>query len=510
MIAMDVDMVAKSIGHRFEDGDERAGHNFLEKIVQYPVYLPKVQASNMLDMFDELVISKFEELYIDGVSINMQPEGELIKELVEYILPLFNTVREMMIYRNTISFLLPMVYKEVHLCDFAMLEALKQFHANGYELIRRNRYLLTGEEFSSFLFRLDENTREERRKKRMEDFKQELLKSVTPNRHSQIGKILSHLIVLNENVNRYGVDKKRLCTSRYLDNYFLYDIRENLVGDQDIEELYRILPTVDDDRLLSKMEKIIHHSGYDELCHAIRQALNNYGEKYLQVEYIDKICYALSRLEKNKERKQFIESLGYNTDIDIVIILSEYINFLKEFRKDVDYKDAIKIMERILNSEEIHNFHIFLITNFKYRNYMSGELQQMLDNIVYNFTIRFINENGLDTVFNLSMMPIHALFSSWKVVNEEEYQNTIDKYMFSHSFDIASFVSRTIEMDSYGDSGSKKQSDDSFSNFCSIFDAKGIYNRLQDEELFLEPHVNREVMECFMRRYEREAKSRSM
>jgi predicted KAP-like P-loop ATPase len=47
MIAMDAELVAKSIGCRFESGDEKSGKNFLEKIIQVPFFVPKVQQGHL-------------------------------------------------------------------------------------------------------------------------------------------------------------------------------------------------------------------------------------------------------------------------------------------------------------------------------------------------------------------------------------------------------------------------------------------------------------------------------
>lgn len=56
MIAMDVDMVAKSIGERFEGGNEKAGYSFLEKIVQVPIRLPTIQHGHLYYIFKETVL----------------------------------------------------------------------------------------------------------------------------------------------------------------------------------------------------------------------------------------------------------------------------------------------------------------------------------------------------------------------------------------------------------------------------------------------------------------------
>ena len=45
VLAFDEKMVAKAIGENYEDGGEQAGKNFLEKIIQVPLRLPKAQTT---------------------------------------------------------------------------------------------------------------------------------------------------------------------------------------------------------------------------------------------------------------------------------------------------------------------------------------------------------------------------------------------------------------------------------------------------------------------------------
>ena len=56
MIAMDAELVAKSIGCRFESGDEKSGKNFLEKIIQVPFFVPKVQRGHLNKMLNTLLL----------------------------------------------------------------------------------------------------------------------------------------------------------------------------------------------------------------------------------------------------------------------------------------------------------------------------------------------------------------------------------------------------------------------------------------------------------------------
>ncbi|MFR4025558.1 MAG: P-loop NTPase fold protein [Alistipes indistinctus] len=48
---MDKEMVAKALCSFYENGDIQAGHNFIEKIIQAQLYLPKISQGQLLQYF---------------------------------------------------------------------------------------------------------------------------------------------------------------------------------------------------------------------------------------------------------------------------------------------------------------------------------------------------------------------------------------------------------------------------------------------------------------------------
>jgi predicted KAP-like P-loop ATPase len=219
IIAMDVDMVAKSIGQRFEDRNEQSGKHFLEKIVQVPIYLPKIQSAHLNKFLESCLFTQFQKLFSLG-TIKSIPSLEDLKELLyRYVFPLFTTVREAILYSNSIAFILPMVYQEVNLGDLCLLEVLKLFHPSAYNTIKASRHILTGSMELSVRDILDS---EEKRKGKNNNFIDDLMKNADPNKKPYIDALLQELLypfIYSGTTNRVEINnKKRICSSEYFNN----------------------------------------------------------------------------------------------------------------------------------------------------------------------------------------------------------------------------------------------------------------------------------------------------
>ncbi|HLW09059.1 MAG TPA: P-loop NTPase fold protein, partial [Fermentimonas sp.] len=142
MVAMDVDMVAKSIGQRFEDGDEQSGKNFLEKIIQVPFHLPKIQQGHIYKLFEMYLFPRLDEILKEsGASTTLK--DDIHEAFVSRIIPLFTTVRDVIVYTNSLLLTLPLIYRDVNISDFCQLEALKMFHPKAYDRIKNGKHFLT-------------------------------------------------------------------------------------------------------------------------------------------------------------------------------------------------------------------------------------------------------------------------------------------------------------------------------------------------------------------------------
>lgn len=477
IIAMDVDMVAKSIRQRFENGDEQSGRRFLEKIIQVPIYLPKIQRGHISKLFISSIFPLFEKLESSS-SNGATPQLEELKESLEkYALPLFSTVREIKLYANSLSLLLPFIYREVNLSDLCLLEVFKLFHSEGYDLIRENKYLLTGTESEiSFKYAIESSEAKQGRK---DTFIDRLLKDANPEKRIILEGIADKLLYpyFSKNSVTTGLNnEKRLCSPVYFDKYFLYTSPDDIISDCEYDDLLEKIPKMEEDEVLHKFEFYYNHYGYGELRRIVFQILYVKFSKGIDNDCVEKICIVLSRLEINKRRVHYTEgSLSAHVEFDLCDIIGRYVN---DWNEDADfgervipnYKKQLEIIEGILSEKELLPFHLFLATHYcdKCSTYYS--VQEESDRIVYRLIRRYITQKGLDSLFILSQMPITILFGIWKNINPEEYHKEVNEYIAKDDFDMERLVRKMIY----------NSDPQYYEAFCKLFDEDIVYNKVKN------------------------------
>ena len=143
IVAMDKDIVAKSLCCAYGNGEESAGYEFLEKVFQLQLYLPKVQSHCLYDIFETGLAGVFD------VDIFKTPEKQQeIKnakgKFEVYVLPLIKSARQIKQIVNILLINIPLIGIEVDICDLVLLNSLKIVYPKGYDIIRNNKLRVVG------------------------------------------------------------------------------------------------------------------------------------------------------------------------------------------------------------------------------------------------------------------------------------------------------------------------------------------------------------------------------
>ena len=474
MIAMDVDMVAKSIGQRFEGGDEQAGKNFLEKIVQVPFYLPKIQQGHLNKMLNNLLLPKIETLLSESSKRTTTLE-EVKESINRYVSPLFNSVREIIVYVNSLTIILPLVYKDVNISELCLLEALKLFHLNGYNIIRQNKLIITESVERSYK---DIGESSEIRQQKKEDFIRKLYKDVDSDKSIHLKVITETLLrpfispSYNDRVNK--LSEKSICSSYYFNNYFFYTHPDDIISDDETDKLIEDLNTISQDELIHKFEYYYKNYGIDELKRVVFLILNKRNYYNINNDSVGLICVALARLSINKTRRHYFEPGGAHIESSICDILNSYVvNFddkLKDGSITQDYKKQVEIIEKIISVEEIFPFHLFLATHLYEKCSVCYAEKEKIDKIFINLIKRYIEKYGIDSMFTLDQTPTSVLFGIWKKMDPDNYTDQVNNYITSEGFDAVRFVSKMIY----------NSEEKYYEKFCELFDADIIFDKLKE------------------------------
>lgn len=124
LLAFDDAMVARAIGEIFETSSEAdagnrallAGQNFLEKIIQVPLRLPRARPDALL----KFCLARVQEVLTEmGVELTTEENERLGSSLRDALLPRLKTPRLAVRYANAIAFSLPLVKGEVNTVGFS-------------------------------------------------------------------------------------------------------------------------------------------------------------------------------------------------------------------------------------------------------------------------------------------------------------------------------------------------------------------------------------------------------
>lgn len=204
LLACDQTVVARSIEQR----TNMNGFNYLEKIVQIPFTIPRV---------DEATLRKglFERInkIVKDTPDNLYEEERLFSLFNDGIEKFFTVQRNIVRFCNTLSITYPLVSGEVNCVDFIAIEAIRVFLPNLYSFIRENIKYFIKHPFSS---------------QPPETIIQDALKSGVPEElHRNINNVLHLIFPYTDKESSPDPDERRLLRLSNHDiyqNYFSFSI----------------------------------------------------------------------------------------------------------------------------------------------------------------------------------------------------------------------------------------------------------------------------------------------
>lgn len=223
ILAFDKNYVNYALNHWSREDDSYPAEEFIDKIVQVPLKIPKFEDNNLFNVFK----LKFDQVLANHKSIDVV--GFNISKLWLWVETYFKNIRDINRYCNTLDFYLYSVDKDVWIHDFALITALQIFDEEIYDEVKYNKDLLT-DDFNLFMGLEDI-------KKPREDDLNCFLKSVFNNKNlkheSAVKNILSDLfpkvkyILFSSYTSDYELSLKRekcgIMGKEYFDLYFTFD-----------------------------------------------------------------------------------------------------------------------------------------------------------------------------------------------------------------------------------------------------------------------------------------------
>ncbi|WP_165022053.1 P-loop NTPase fold protein [Dysgonomonas sp. ZJ279] len=411
LLSFDEEMVAGAIGERFGEKGKKSGRNFLEKIVQVPLYLPKLIQADLITYSFEKITNTINSLNLKISTKDLEPFPFYFEDC---IIPRITTPRLIIEYINLIGFSLPLLNKEVNISDLLLIESVKIFYPNYYQFIKGN---------VSYFLKLynPQNGHHGEDKKFLKNKLEELAAELSIEEKKAILTLLKYLFPYleslyanNDNSSMYRdwVKNKRICTGEYHERYFVYTV---LKGDLSDAEFHNYI-----DGILDMEESICNKETYRLIENSSKSAflnrLNVHFEDFSDIT-VNKICTAIcsfgSKLSPNDHILSSFLSSQRQYARTIVGLASRDKDKTFECLKELLSKtDSIVFMQVIWDILEAQNKELFLT---------KGER----DELAWILINRAKHESKLKPMFEIGQINTSVIFKLWYGLDKEGFTKYI-------------------------------------------------------------------------------------
>lgn len=254
VLAFDQEIVEDALSERYFNKKNIAGQNFLEKIVQVPINLPKVPTTELRN-FCYKQIEK--ALRLNAIELSETDVQEFMRGFVAGIEIRLETPRMAIRYGNMLNFSLPLLKGEVNIAEFLLIEAIRAFYPDAYKTIKNNRDAFTATRLAGIspypsekeeIKRIAEKALEGLSEDEANNLKQ-LLKILFPRQETAYGNT-----IYGPEWDKTWSEKKRIASDKYFDRYFTYSIPAGDVSDVRVENFILTLEDIEPKELVKILD----------------------------------------------------------------------------------------------------------------------------------------------------------------------------------------------------------------------------------------------------------------
>jgi hypothetical protein len=333
VLAFDADMVAAALKERYAGSEERAGHNFLEKIIQVPLNLPPANHASLEKMCFEGVD---EALKLAGIEIEESQVHEYWRAFYDGLTIRLTTPRAAKRYANAISFALPIMKGEVNPIELMLVEGLRVFFPYLYRHIHQHRdaYLCT--KLVGYGSSNHEQVEE------LRNIREQGFVGLTEKEKVSATRLIGQIFPRTSNMgygpdwNQTWAEQQRIASPEYFERFFSYSVPASDVSDQELRLFIEALNDKELGQDVSADLLSLLRGKEESLIRKLRSREERYSEK--QSIILAKSLSRLGDILPNPEQLSF-----YMTPSSQAAILIAHL--LKNVAKALRYKKAAEIVE---------------------------------------------------------------------------------------------------------------------------------------------------------------------
>lgn len=246
IINLDSEQVSKAIGKRYgEQKDD--GKQFLEKIINIPIYLPKIEREDLRYFFE----LKLKKILNNFPFLTEENNSQLLRDISSDIsIVNFNSPREIIKILNSFFTTGFTIGEEINLEDLFWLEFIKIRNENCYNFLKQYEQNMIFSD-DNFIIDFKEPTlknKYEYREKILEEF-------------SDVKSVLERLFPKTEGFGVHRVDPSiyiknlKINSIEHYDKYFSYHI-ERKISNKEFEQIELLVKAKDSEGLKGNLERV--------------------------------------------------------------------------------------------------------------------------------------------------------------------------------------------------------------------------------------------------------------
>ncbi|EAL3890206.1 hypothetical protein A0Y87_01680 [Campylobacter lari] len=388
ILAYDNEIVTTALDKIQKDKGER----YIEKIVQVPIVLPKLNKANLTAIF----MQKIEQFSFTYEKID---KNEFIENLkTNHFAGAFENIRDINRYLNVLKFEMSAIKQELYLYDFAVITLFKVFEPKFYEFIYNHFEIFAGATSEGYGYEEQNLSVKKMIKEQIESLnklKKEVIRKLLISIFPRIEWLYKREFYTSKNKVEYTY-KNRIASSEYFQDYFVLNFTEELIKKETID----------------KIIKANSHQEYDDI-------FSKYGLK--SAEALNDLPFKMSVYAKDFKSSEFIYYLwGIFDEIygEAQFFYFEKCKSFFELISNIAGKENINTKE-LLNAKYPLDARILFIysCNFSMKQkeyFCEKELKILLEKLLQEDDDK-VKEKIKAHIYTLKINDFHCLKNTFKI-----------------------------------------------------------------------------------------------
>lgn len=334
ILLYDKKIVTKSL----EKFKSENGQKYLEKIVQYPLTIPKPHKTKIKSLLKEELNKIFERLYFKKVKyiFNKETWNQIDSVIDKYI----KTVRDINQIVNIISFEYPIIATEVNFTDFFIISLIKLKSHALYELIQNKP-----SDFFIDKYRTS-NEKEKEEKRIVENFNENLKEF---HEFKDLLKIIFPVFSKN-NYRPSGRHKTKYINNiYYFENYFSFSTSDDKMSMKEYYEIKKLFTNNDYEVFEKTMLEVDKNQKSSYFIDMFKEF-----DEYIEQEEIENIFLNTLKIIPKLQAKDTLVFYVYSSyellAYDVLVKHPELDEFILNFyktNKEIELKSKVNLLQKI-------------------------------------------------------------------------------------------------------------------------------------------------------------------